>query len=282
MTWKIVSDSGCDLKQLPIDTEKLTFVRVPLTFKVGERHFIDDDHLIIDEMVDCFEKTDVAATSSCPNPDAYLKAFEGSENIFVVTVTSKLSGSYNSAQLAKNIYLEHHPEANIHVIDSLSAGGEMDLIVLKLQELIVQRTPFQEIVNAITTYQNNTKLIIILEKVDNLVKNGRLNKFLGKMIGLLNIRLIAKADSEGAIALLQKVKGPKKMIVTAYSELQKAGYNGGRVVIAHCQNKLVSKQLAEKIYQDFPEASISIVPASGVCSFYIEKSGILIGYEISR
>ena len=75
--------------------------------------------------------TSEASKSAWPSPDDYLRAFEGAKHIFVVTITGTLSGSQNSAQLAKNLYLEEHPDTQIHVIDSLSAGGEVDLTLRK-------------------------------------------------------------------------------------------------------------------------------------------------------
>ena len=81
-----------------------------------------------------------------------------------MTITGTLSGSHNSAQLAKNIYLEEHPDTQIHVIDSLSAGGEVDLIVEKINDLINQGLSFEEVVEVITTYQEKTKLLFVLAK----------------------------------------------------------------------------------------------------------------------
>ena len=211
MTWKIVADSGCDYRQLAnpaIDTE---FISVPLKIQVANQVFIDDANLDIDQMMETMYATSEASKSACPSPDDYLKAFEGAKHIFVVTITGTLSGSQNSAQLAKNLYLEDHPEAHIHVIDSLSAGGEVDLLVEKLNELIDQGLSFDEVVKAITDYQTKTKLLFVLAKVDNLVKNGRLSKLIGAVVGLLNIRMVGEASATGTLELLQKARGPKKI-----------------------------------------------------------------------
>lgn len=233
MTWKIVADSGCDYRQLPtpaIDTE---FVSVPLTIQVADQVFIDDANLDIDKMMETMYATSEASKSACPSPDDYLRAFEGAKHIFVVTITGTLSGSQNSAQLAKNLYLEEHPDTQIHVIDSLSAGGEVDLIVEKINDLIDQGLSFEEVVNAITAYQEKTKLLFVLAKVDNLVKNGRLSKLIGTVVGLLNIRMVGEASETGTLELLQKARGAKKSLQSAYEELIKAGYAGGRITIAH-------------------------------------------------
>ena len=281
MTWKIVADSGCDYRQLAnpaIDTE---FISVPLKIQVANQVFIDDANLDIDQMMETMYATSEASKSACPSPDDYLKAFEGAKHIFVVTITGTLSGSQNSAQLAKNLYLEDHPEAHIHVIDSLSAGGEVDLLVEKLNELIDQGLSYDEVVKAITDYQTKTKLLFVLAKVDNLVKNGRLSKLIGAVVGLLNIRMVGEASATGTLELLQKARGQKKSLQAAFEELLKGGYAGGRIVMAHRSNEKFCQQLSELVREKYPQAAISIVPTSGLCSFYAEDGGLLMGYEIN-
>ena len=281
MTWKIVADSGCDYRQLVSPATDTTFVSVPLKIQVADQLFIDDHHLNIDQMMETMYATSEASKSACPSPDDYLRSFEGGDNIIVVTITGTLSGSHNSAQLAKNIYLEEHPETNIHVIDSLSAGGEVDLFVDKLNELIGQGLSFEEVVQTITAYQDKTKLLFVLAKVDNLVKNGRLSKLLGTVVGLLNIRMVGEASETGTLELLQKARGPKKSLQAAYEELVKAGYSGGRIVMAHRSNEKFCQQLSDLILERFPQADIKILPTSGLCSFYAEDGGLLMGYEIN-
>lgn len=281
MTWKIVSDSGCDYRELEDIALETSFESVPLTIQVGEEVFIDNVALDIDAMMDKMYATSTASKSACPNPDDYLQAFAGADNIFVVTITGTLSGSHNSAQVAKKLYLEENPNVNIHVIDSLSAGGEVDLIVKKINWLIGQGLTFDEVVQAITTYQEKTKLLFVLAKVDNLVKNGRLNKLIGTVVGLLNIRMVGEAGPQGTLELLQKARGHKKSLSASLEELIKAGYAGGKIIIAHRNNEKFCQQFSDMIKEKFPAAQIETVPTSGLCSFYAEEGGLLMGYEIS-
>ena len=281
MTWKIVADSGCDYRQLEKTAFDTEFVSVPLKIQVADQVFVDDANLDIDKMMESMYATSEASKSACPSPDDYLRTFEGAKHIFVVTITGTLSGSHNSAQLAKNIYLEEHPDTQIHVIDSLSAGGEVDLIVEKINDLINQGLSFEEVVEVITTYQEKTKLLFVLAKVDNLVKNGRLSKLIGTVVGLLNIRMVGKASETGTLELLQKARGAKKSLQAAYEELIKAGYAGGRIVMAHRSNEKFCEQLSELLREKYPQADIKIIPTSGLCSFYAEEGGLLMGYEIN-
>ena len=265
MTWKIVADSGCDYRQLAtpaIDTE---FVSVPLTIQVADQVFIDDANLDIDHMMETMYATYEASKSACPSPDDYLRAFEGAKHIFVVTITGALSGSHNSAQLAKNIYLEEHPDTQIHVIDTLSAGGEVDLIVEKINSLIDQGLSYEEIVEAITAYQEKTKLLFVLAKVDNLVKNGRLSKLIGTVVGLLNIRMVGEASETGTLERSKKLVDPKNpfkqpmknssrlvMLVAVSSWLIAAMINS----VSNCQNACwkPSRKLKLRFFQHLVSA----------------------------
>ena len=280
MTWKIVADSGCDYREITDLANQTRFESVPLTIQIDNEIFVDNAHLDIDDMMEKMYATSTASKSACPSPDDYLRSFEGAENIFVVTITGSLSGSHNSAQLAKKLFLEENPTANIHVIDSLSAGGEVDLIVRKLNDLIKEGLSFEQVVEAITHYQANTKLLFVLAKVDNLVKNGRLSKLIGAVVGLLNIRMVGEASDTGTLELLQKARGAKKALTAAVDEVLKAGYKGGRIIIAHRNNEKFCQQFSEVIKEKFPAADISFLPTSGLCSFYAEEGGLLMGYEI--
>lgn len=280
MTWKIVADSGCDYREITDLANQTKFESVPLTIQIDHEIFVDNAQLDIDDMMEKMYATSSASKSACPSPDDYLRSFEGAENIFVVTITSSLSGSHNSAQLAKKLFLEENPTANIHVIDSLSAGGEVDLIVRKLNDLIKEGLSFEQVVEAITHYQKKTKLLFVLAKVDNLVKNGRLSKLIGAVVGLLNIRMVGEASDTGTLELLQKARGAKKALTAAVDEVLKAGYKGGRIIIAHRNNEKFCQQFSEVIKEKFPAADISFLPTSGLCSFYAEEGGLLMGYEI--
>ena len=280
MTWKIVADSGCDyrtIENLAVDT---LFESVPLTIQVGDEIFIDNAQLNIDDMMEKMYATSSASKSACPSPDDYMKAFDGASNIFVVTITGTLSGSHNSAQVAKKLYIEEHPNVNIHIIDTLSAGGENDLIIKNLNLLIGQGRSYEEVVTEITAYQAKTKLLFVLAKVDNLVKNGRLSKLLGAVVGLLNIRMVGEASQDGKLELLQKARGAKKSLIAAFDELIKAGYAGGQIIIAHRNNLKFCQQFSEMVRERFPQAVIEVIPTSGLCSFYAEENGLLMGYEI--
>lgn len=279
MKWKIVADTSCNLRKIEGLANDTQFERAPITLRIEDKEYIEIDNFDTAAMLDHMYSTQEKADSSCPSPENFKKAFEGAENVIAITITGTLSGSYNSAVIGKNLLLEENPKVNVHIIDSLSASGEVDLIVEEINNLIIKGLEFDEVVKEIDDFVKRTKLLFILEKVDNLVKNGRLSKLVGGVIGLLNVRLLGQASDEGKLELLHKPRGTKKAIIQLVDEMIKTGYLGGRVRIAHCFNENSCEEIKKLVISKFPEACVKFIPMSAVCCFYAERGGIMVGYE---
>ena len=280
MEWKIVVDTACDFREIPNKAENVTYERVPFSLQIEDKVFVDTLDLDIDKMMEEMYASSEPARSACPSPEAYLAAYRGAKNVIVLTLTGGMSGSYNSAIIGEKMLKEENEDVNIHIIDTLSAGGENDLYLLKINELIKEELSFDEVVSEMKKYQENSKLIFVLEKVDNLVKNGRLNKLTAAVVGLLNMRMVGEASDEGTLHLLHKVRGEKKAVSTVVDEMIKAGYKGGRAVITHRNNESICKKIEDKLKEKFSNVEFIVVPTSGICSFYGEEGGMLLGYEI--
>ena len=280
MEWKIVVDTACDFREIPNKAENVIYERVPFSLQIEDKVFVDTLDLDIDKMMEEMYASSEPARSACPSPEAYLAAYRGAKNVIVLTLTGGMSGSYNSAIIGEKMLKEENKDVNIHIIDTLSAGGENDLYLLKINELIKEGLSFDEVVSEMKKYQENSKLIFVLEKVDNLVKNGRLNKLAATVVGLLNMRMVGEASNEGTLHLLHKVRGEKKAVSSVVDEMIKAGYKGGRVVVTHRNNEDICKKIQDKLREKFLNIEFMIVPTSGICSFYGEEGGMLLGYEI--
>ena len=215
--------------------------------------------------------------TSCPSTGRYIESFNGNDEIYVVTITSKLSGSYNSAVLAKNMYLEDHPNAKIHVFDSLSTGPEMKLLIEKIIELKNNGCSFEEVVEKASTYLESTELFFCLESIHNLAVNGRVSKLADIATRLLNIRIVGKAK-EGVLHMLNKCMGAKKALRTMF-EFIKEKCNGAKIRIAHVNNHHFAENLKNLILTAFQNAQIEIYKSSGLCSYYAEEGGVLIAFE---
>ena len=273
MSYKIVSDSSSDI----LNIEGINFESVPLTILTEEKEYVDDKNLNVDEMVNDLREYQGKSQTSCPSTGRYIESFKGNDEIYVVTITSKLSGSYNSAVLAKNMYLEDHPNAKIHVFDSLSTGPEMKLLIEKILELKNNGCSFEEVVEKASTYLESTELFFCLESIHNLAVNGRVSKLADIATRLLNIRIIGKAK-EGVLHMLNKCMGAKKALRTMF-EFIKEKCNGVKIRIAHVNNIHFAENLKNLILTAFQNAQIEIYKSTGLCSYYAEEGGVLIAFE---
>ncbi len=272
---RIVSDSACDLLSL-LDVD---FAVAPLKIITDEKQYVDDDSLDVRGMVKDLAAYNGRSSSSCPNARDWLSAFGDAENIFCVTLTGTLSGSFNMACTAKMIYAESFPDRNVFVLNSLSAGPEMALIVEKLAELIESKDDFKQVCDEITRYAHRTHLLFMLSSMKNFANNGRVSPVTAKMAGLLGIRVVGKASLEGELEPLSKCRGEQKALECIVEYLHRMGYNGKKIRIDHCFNENAAKQLSSLITSNFPAASIVINRCRGLCSFYAELGGLLVAFE---
>lgn len=275
MKFKIVADSSAD----SIKLKEVPFSSAPLKIITNENEYIDNADLDVVGMITDLKSYSGKSSTSCPSVSDWLTAFEDGEHIFCVTITSNLSGSYNSAVIAKEEYETKYPERKVFVIDSLSAGPELKLLAEELEELILSGKEFSDICKEITEYQKRTKLLFMLESLTNLANNGRVSKTTAKIAGILGIRIIGKASDQGTLETLEKARGEKKGLNCLLQNLKELGYKGGKIRISHCQNKPLAELLATVLKSEFKAGNIEIYPAGALCSFYAEKGGLLIGFE---
>ncbi len=272
---KIVADSSSDVLTL----KTVPFASAPLKIITTQKEYTDDAALDVEQMAnDLFTYND-KSRSACPGIGDWLDAFGDAQYVFCVTITSGLSGSYNSAETAKREYEDAHPGRRVFVIDSLSAGPELRLIIEKLQELIIAEKGFEEICTAIKQYQEHTGLIFSLESVRNLANNGRVSHLIAGAVGILGIRIIGRASVKGELEQLHKCRGEKKALPMLLKLLHEHHYNGKKLRIGHCLNETAALKLKDMILADYPSADIELHPLRGLCSFYAEKGGILVGFE---
>lgn len=275
MTYKIVSDSTANILTL----EDINFQSVPLKIRVEDKEYTDDANVDVNEMIAHLKRIKTKSTTSCPSPDEYLEAFEGADRIFCTTISSNLSGSYNSARLAAEEYQAKYPDKKVFVVDSLAAGPGVGILVEKLEELIKSGKDFEEICDIITEYNNNTGIYFSLESLRNFANNGRVNPAVAKITGILGIRLVGNAGNNGTLTPTDKCRGEVKAIDAVYKNMLTDKYKGGKVIISHTHNENAALVLEGKIKSDFPDANVKITKNRALCSFYAEPGGFLVSYE---
>ncbi|MBQ9955085.1 MAG: DegV family protein [Eggerthellaceae bacterium] len=281
MQYSIVVDSSSDLvsaDQLHLEGSDIGFGVAPLTIQAGGREWPDVAETDVAEMADFLAKYHGKSGTACPSTGEWIKAFNDAREVFGIAITSHLSGSYNSALVAKEQYEADNPGARVHIVDSLSTGPQMWLMAEKLKELMEQKLPFEAIRDEIEAYRDRTELIFSLESLNNLANNGRVNPAVAKIATVLGIRIVGLAEN-GELDPRNKVRGEKKALATIIKEMGRKNFNGGKVRISHVLNEPAALKLRDMIADAFPTAQIALNPARALCSFYAERGGLLIGFE---
>ncbi len=276
MSYKIISDSAANLRKIE---SHIDYASVPLKIVANDREFIDNATLDVQEMVSYLDNYKGESGTACPSVLEWLDAFGDAEAIFCFTITSTLSGSYNAARLAKEDYEAAHPDRHVFIVDSLSAGPEMKILIEKLQVLIKQGKDFNSICKEISEYKEQTGLVFSLESLNNLANNGRVSPMVAKFARVLGIRVVGRASVQGELEPLDKCRGEKKALLKVFTHMKEMGFQGGKVRIDQCDNISAAEQLKKHILQEYPDADVEIGKTYGLCSFYAEKGGLMIGFE---
>lgn len=275
MVRKIVVDSAADLLQLPT----MALEVVPLKINVGSTCFVDDARLDVAQLTACLQGHKGRSVTACPAPGEYLAAFGQAEEIICVTITSALSGSNNAAQVAAGEYMEAHPSRRVHVVDSLSTGPEMALLTEFLARRTQEGADFDSLCAEAEAYRARTRLVFSLESIRNLANNGRVSPAVAALVGLMGIRIVGRASDTGNFQQMAKCRGEKKALAAFSSAMQEMGWQGGRVRIHHCGNEGAAMALSDGLRAVHPAAEITLSSTRGLCSFYAEAGGLLIGFE---
>ena len=278
MEWMIVTDSSSDFLVDSIDMQGTELEMVPFTIDVNGREFVDDDQIDIGEMVDAMEAYEGASHTACPSPGAWYALFEKANKIIAMTISSNLSGSYNSAMAAREMILEEHPEKEIYVLNSFSTGPALAIFIEKAVDFINKGLRFDAIVDRLQSVVKHTHTIFALASFDNLVKNGRVNRIIGFLAGKLGIWGVGIGSDEGTIHLKKSARGEKKTIMAFLDDMKENGYTGGDVFISHCQNPGLAERLRTGILNIWASARVCIMPTRGLCSFYAERRGLIVCY----
>jgi len=210
VNYKIVVDSCCELPEEMRNDER--FQVIPLELFVGDYHILDDENFEQKEFLEKVAESRECPRSACPSPERYMDAYLAeADRIYVVTLSAKLSGSYNSAVLAADLYREEHGEKRIHVFDSESASGGETQLVLKLMELEEEGLSFEEIVEKVERFRNSVLTYFVLDNLETLWKNGRLSSVKALVASTLNIKPIM-AGFRGQIVQKSQCIGMKKAL----------------------------------------------------------------------
>lgn len=277
MAYKIIGDSCTDITKKMKQEGVVSLV--PLTLSVEGEEFVDDETFEQKKFIEKMKASPECPKSACPSPERYMQEFEGQEECYVVTLSSRLSGSYNSAVVAKEMYLEEHPEAKIEIVDSRSASCGQMLIALKLKELKEKGLDFLAVKEKITEFRDNMETKFVLESLENLRKNGRLGRVTFTICNVLNIRPVMAAE-DGEIIKIDQVRGHNKALMRMVEHIEKDAKDVANKIlgIAHCNNRERAELVKREILKRLPFKECVIVDTAGVSTLYANDGGIIVSY----
>lgn len=285
MYYRIIADSCCDKTERMASWENITFV--PLTLQIGDYQIFDDENFNQEDYIKrTLEYNDVAKTA-CPSPEAWENAIDCEEKeLFLITITDKLSGTYNSALQGVMLYKEDNPESDkkIHVFNSLATSGIESLIAEKIRELKEAGADFDEVVNTVEDFIiNRCALYFCLESLDVLKKNGRLFALAATILKKLKLKMIFQRTKEGNISLAgQDILMNRSLVKLAgiiAQDVEGADLSDKRLIISHVCCREKADFLKEKIASKADFGSIEIVKCSGLNSTYASNGGIIVSYN---
>lgn len=276
MKFKIIVDSSSNLlNSYYQDKKDVAFKVVPLTIRIGQEEFIDNDELDVNRMLDVLRLND-GGQSSCPSPNDYLRELDEAEYSFIITITSKLSGSFNSACVARTMC--KNPE-HVFVIDSKGTAGSIVLIAEKLFELIKENKEFSVITNEITAFRNSVNLLFALDCFDNLVRNGRMSKLTAFIAEKIAIKPLCYAD-DGEIKIKEKIRTFRGVIkrMTHYVGKMCEDTTNKICIIAHTQNESAALELKKDIEENYHFKEVRVMENRGLCAFYALEGGLIVTF----
>jgi DegV family protein with EDD domain len=246
---------------------------------VAAKEYVDDQNLDLAGMVADLQQHKGKSGSSCPNVGEWLEAFGDADTIFGLTITKHLSGSYNAAQQAAETYMEEHPGTKVYIIDSLSTGPEMMMIVDKILKCEKAGMDFETTKEAVLEYQNHNHTLFCLESMMNLARNGRVSMAVAKIASIIGIRVVGDVKG-GQITPVHKPRGAKGATGKLVDMMKERGFRDGNILrVAHCFAEDSAHALLEKVMEEFPHTKWILEPTGGLCSFYAEEGGLIIGFE---
>lgn len=277
MGYKIIVDSCGELpEELKNDAH---FQSVPLELDVDDYHVVDDESFCQSEFLQKVKESPNCPRSACPSPQKYYDAYvSDAEHVYVVTLSSQLSGSYNSALTAKQMFAEDYPDKKTAVFDSCSASVGETLIAMKVQELEEAGYSFEETVKKTEKYISGQQTFFVLESLETLRKNGRLSNLKAFVANVLNIKPVMGSTPQGQICQLAQAQGINKALERMVEEIQRRTKDCEERILAisHCNCPKRADRVREQIEKLMHFKRIIVLETAGVSSLYANDGGVII------
>ncbi len=274
MSFRIVSDSSSNV----LSMGDSNYATVPLKI-IAAKEYVDHTALDLSGMMEDLRNHKGKSGSSCPNVGEWLDAFGDAQEVFCVTISRNLSGSYAASVQAGEAYMEEHPGRKVFTFDSLAVGPEMMMIVDKIRACEAAGDDYETTKAKVLDYHNHVHTVFCLESMLNLARNGRVSMAVAKIAGMLGIRVVGIA-ADGQVTPVHKPRGAKKATQTIVEMVKERGFKDGNTLrVAHCYAPEAAESLREAVLSEFPNTRFILEHTTALCSFYAEAGGLIIGFE---
>lgn len=277
--YRIISDTSCDLRKDEINELNISYA--PFKINIDGEDFVDDDNFDLERFTKIMKESKNPIKTSTPSPYEYLDLIEKNldKDIYIITISSKLSGSFNAAVSAVTEAREKYKNLNIEIIDSKSASAGQTRVILELIEILKKSDDFKKNIEKIKKFIEEQTTMFVLESMHNLIKNGRIKKTTGLIANVLNIRPIMR-NNDGEIELYEINRGMKKSLehlVAAIGDI--AGDVTDRVItISQNGAEKRAEELKNNIIKKYNPKEVLIRQTNGLSSGYADIGGIIIAF----
>ena len=277
MSYRIIVDSCGELT----DEMKKSgmYKSAPLSMEVNGTHVADDNTFDQARFLRLVAESPHCPRSSCPSPEEYMSLYDcGADRVYVVTLSSELSGSYNSAELGRKLFEEEHSDKKIYVFNSRSASVGETLIAMKIRECEERGMDFEEVKECVESYIKGQNTYFVLENLDTLRKNGRLTGIKSLVASALNIKPVMGSTPAGTICQLGQARGIKRPLDNMTDHIvQNAESPEEKVLgIAHCNCPERAEKVREILLGKLKVKSSFIVNTAGISTMYANDGGIIV------
>lgn len=275
---KLITDSASDLPREFIDMYNIDII--PLTVEIDGKIFKDGVDITSDEFNKLMINSKQLPKTAHPSPEIFKETFLKYTNlgydILCLTISSKLSGTYQAATLAKSMI---NSDKEIIIFDTLAASSGEALQVIKAAELIEQGKSLSKIIKILKKYRNEMNILILLDTLENIVKGGRLSKVKGTIAKILNFKIILH-NVEGSVEMLEKIRGKKKFFNRVLEIINENAYNlSNKIVgITHVANLEMAEMFKDIIREKYNPKSIFINHMGATLATYAGNKGIIISF----
>lgn len=290
MSWALIADSSCNLRGYVPSAPDCSFAIAPLKIEIAGQEYVDDEHLDVEDLNRRIAEEKTASGSACPSAGKWAELFHSADKVIAITISANLSGSYEAALMGRTIamdeYIRDHAGSiegkNIQVINSKAAGGPLEVAVVLIDRYLTENpeASFEQVANYAQEIIEHSQVLFSLSSYDNLVKNGRMPKLVGTVASSLAIRMLGTASPQGTIKVVAPTRGDKKTNHKIIECMTADGFHGGMVYIDQVDNAKGASHLRDAIMSTWPTAEVHILPCGGLCSYYAEQTGLIVGYEM--